>query len=390
MRRIFSMLALCSAFGMVSAQTLKVAEVIEVKPGETAIVELDVNTNGVEYGAFQANLIFPKTGFTLGKATTNSDWESSSITVGTLKEGKANIGGLSTNDSPMPDGIVGKFEVKADNDAAYGDYTATISNFEFINGTADKKIDDVTFTIKVVSAYSVTLDEDATVAPEAAEGVNVTVKRFIPANTWSTICLPFAMSSEQLTTALGSVKLGDFTGCVAQTDNEENVTNLAVHFTEVSSIEANHPYIIKVESASDIASFTVQGVDITPLEELSVDKDPYTVGKGKTAVTYYNSFVGTYVAGTAMPENTLFLNGGSFWYSKGNNTVKAYRGYFDFYDVLSSVEGESRAYITFDDITAIKGLKTNGGEEIYTLSGQRVEKAGKGVYIVNGKKVIKK
>ena len=43
-----------------------------------------------------------------------------------------------------------------------------------------------------------------------------------------------------------------------------------------------------------------------------------------------------------------------------------------------------------DDATGIKSVNTTNGENIYTLSGQRVSKAGKGVYIVNGKKVIKK
>ena len=71
--------------------------------------------------------------------------------------------------------------------------------------------------------------------------------------------------------------------------------------------------------------------------------------------------------------------------------MKAFRGFFEFYDVLSiAEEASARINITFDDITGIKSLKTDNGEEIYTLSGQRVEKAGKGVYIVNGKKVIKK
>ena len=69
--------------------------------------------------------------------------------------------------------------------------------------------------------------------------------------------------------------------------------------------------------------------------------------------------------------------------------MKAFRASFNFVDALSSVS-PSRYYITFDDITGIKSLKTDGEEEVYTLSGQRVEKAGKGVYIVNGKKVIKK
>ena len=101
---------------------------------------------------------------------------------------------------------------------------------------------------------------------------------------------------------------------------------------------------------------------------------------------------GTYVANTTIPEENLFLNGGKFWYSKGSSKpMKAFRSYFEFKDPLAAYEeAASRIKITFDDITGIKDLKNGNGEEIYTLSGQRVDKAGKGVYIVNGKKVIKK
>ena len=377
------MLALCTAFGMVSAQTLKVASVIELKRGETANIELEVNTNGVEYGAFQANLIFPATGFsTTGETTTVSAWKQGSITIGSLKDGKTNIGGLSTSDSPMPDGVVGSFEIKAADDIALGSYDVTIANFEFINGVSDVKIADVSFKINIVNAYSVTLDEESTEAPKAAEGVNVTVKRTIAANSWSTICLPFAMTADQLAAAFpGGVELGDFTSWASEENDEGDIVGITVGFTSVSAIEANHPYIIKVKEA--VSEFPVEGVNIAP-GEASVE-----VGKKKAEK---GSFTGTYVAGETIPETDLFLNAGKFWYATSSTKVmKAFRGYFEFYDVLAEAESAaSRINITFDDVTAIKGIKTDGEEEIYTLSGQRVNKAGKGVYIVNGKKVIKK
>ena len=283
----------------------------------------------------------------------------------------------------MPDGVVGSFEIKAADDIALGSYDVTIANFEFINGVSDVKIADVSFKINIVNAYSVTLDEESTDAPKAASGVNVTVKRTIAANTWSTICLPFAMTADQLAAAFpGGVELGDFTSWASEENDEGDIVGITVGFTSVSAIEANHPYIIKVKEA--VSEFTVEGVDIAPGEELSIE-----VGKKKSEK---GSFNGTYVAGETIPETDLFLNAGKFWYATGNTkAMKAYRGYFEFYDVLTEAEGAaSRINITFDDVTAIKGIKTDGEEKIYTLSGQRVNKAGKGVYIVNGKKVIKK
>ncbi|MCR4919128.1 MAG: hypothetical protein K5928_04845, partial [Prevotella sp.] len=61
--------------------------------------------------------------------------------------------------------------------------------------------------------------------------------------------------------------------------------------------------------------------------------------------------------------------------------------------ISAQAGGSSRMFIGFDgEATAIDGLageKTVGGE-IYNLQGQRVTKAQKGLYIIDGKKVMVK
>ena len=188
------------------------------------------------------------------------------------------------------------------------------------------------------------------------------------------------MDAAQIKTAFGDgVQLGEITGCKIEEDDDENVVAIAVGFKSISTIEANRPFIIKVNNP--VSQFTVEGVNITPESAPELEAKDF----GKKAGMY-----GTYVANTPVPEENLFLNDGKFWYSKGDNKMKAFRAYFELKETLVAYDAASRIYITFDDVTAIKNLKTNGEEEIYTLSGQRVSKAGKGVYIVNGKKVIKK
>lgn len=383
---IFSSLAFCAMAISTSAQTLTIPDV-EVKPGDVAVFACNVNVNNTDYKAVSFTMNFPKTGFTLKKANVLSTWEDGNKGIGALDEnGQANGTFFNTNAIPMPYGDIeiGTIEFEASKDLKAGEvYDVTLTDVEF--ATMDNKgvsISDVPFKIKVVSAYSVTLDEDATVAPKAADGVNVTVKRTIAAKTWSTGCFPFAMTAEQVKTAFGdNVKLGEVTGSNPEEDDDGNIVAISVGFKSISEIEANRPFIIWVEDA--VSEFTVEGVDIAP------ESDPeLKVGSGKKRATMY----GTYVANTIVPEENLFLNGGKFWYSKGTTTIKkAFRGYFEFKDPIAAYEeAPSRINITFDDITGIKSLNTDNGEEIYTLSGQRVEKAGKGVYIVNGKKVIKK
>jgi hypothetical protein len=384
---LFSTFAFCAFATSTFAQTLTVPDV-EVKPGDKAVFVCNVNVDNKDYKAVSFTMNFPKTGFTLTKANVLSSWEGGNKGIGTLDEnGQANGTFFNTNAQPMPYGDIeiGSIEFQAASDLEVGtEYDVTLTAVQF--ATMDNKgvdIADVPFKIKVVSAYSVTLDEEATEAPKAAEGVNVTVKRTIAANTWSTLCLPFAMTEAQVKDAFGDgTILGNLKEWASETDDKDAVTAIVVQFESVSAIEANHPYVIN--AAKEVKEFTVKGVDVDP------DDPSYSIGKKSKGTLA--SVTGTYVAGTEVPEEALFLNGGKFWYSKGSSKpMKAFRAYFEFQDVLAAYEeAASRINITFDDITGIKSLKTDGEEEVYTLSGQRVNKAGKGVYIVNGKKVIKK
>jgi hypothetical protein len=225
----------------------------------------------------------------------------------------------------------------------------------------------------------------STTAPTAAPGVNVRVKRSIKANEWSTICLPFAMTETEVKAAFGDdVKLGDFNSWSSDEDNEGDIVGIQIGFVPVTEIEANRPYMIKV--SSEITEFTVDDVDIDPEDE------PYIqVGKKKTERGY---FIGTYVANCTVPQNNLFLNGNKFWYSNGTTKMKAFRAYFELADVLSEAKNAS-ARISFnfeDDTTSITEVhgSNKDAEGTYDLQGRKVEEPVKGLYIVNGRKVIKK
>ena len=210
----------------------------------------------------------------------------------------------------------------------------------------------------------------------------------MPTNGAPSVCL-------QVKAAFGDdVQLKDFDGIESTYDDDENVTAINVKFNEATAIEANHPYIIKVSTA--MTSFTTENVNIEVEDELSVDKDEYRTGQGTKKdpyVYHYNSFVGSYVAETDVPDECLFLSENKFWYSTGLTKMKAFRGYFDFYDVLSEIENaSSRVVMKWNDEqpTGISEIKheTQKNSQYYDLSGRRVVRPNKGVYIVDGKKTV--
>ena len=384
-----------------TAQTLSVADV-EVLQGETASYALNINTGDGIYQSFQCDVQFPATGFSIPavpNTTVNPSWSATFRQSDAMNNGAYRLSAVGLMMIPTGDIEIGTVAFTVGADTPAGEYDVTITNFEFITTTTRQRANDVTFKVKVVN--TLTLDENSTEAPEAATGVNVLVKRTIAANEWGTICLPFAMNNEQVTAAFGSdVKLCEFADWSAEDDANGNITNVTITFANVdvsSGIEANHPYIIKV--SNEVTQFEVENVDIVP------ENEPLTeVKHGNRIRDPKSSMIGTYVAETTVPDLHLFLSGGKFYYSKGLTKMKAFRAYFNIYDILTSVEngGSAGAKISMNiggETTSIDNSQLiidNFAEGVYDLQGRKVStdsdlsKLKSGVYIINGKKVVKK
>ena len=254
----------------------------------------------------------------------------------------------------------------------------------------DYEMANVDFSVPVGS--SITLSEDETAAPSAVSGVDVTIERSLKADVWNTICLPFAMNSTQIALAFGSdAQIADFTGAVVTGayDNDLGyyVTSaIKVNFTSVTEMEAHHPYIIKV--TSEKTDFDISSVTITAGEP--------TINRGNE--TNYKKMVGTYSTETTIPDGGLYLMDNKFKYSSGSSKLKAFRAYFDFFNKLEGYKTASAPAITLD----VDGISTGissatlddkagmPNEKYYTVQGLQVSQPKRGLYIVNGKKMIVK
>ena len=371
---------------------------VTIPKGGTGTISVALN-NDKNYTAFSLRLTLPEgvtyTGVTKGARMAEDHSLSGNGTTGMITC-------LSTANTPFTgtSGELFTITVSVSNEALVGNSLGvTLTEVYFSTTSAEELLGDVEFNVIVgePSDGRVLLSETSTTAPEASSGaVDVRVSRTINAGEWSTICLPFAMTAEQVQTAFGSgVQLGDFTGYNPSYDNDDNVVSLSVSFSEATAIEANHPYVIKV--SEKISEFTVDGVTIDPEEQPCVSFGK-TTGKGINAVYHPADFVGTYVADfdffNDASQRAIFLNRNKFYYATANTKhMKAFRAYFDFDDVLSEAESaNARITMSFDDATDVKELKSSrieGLKSCYNLKGQRVEKpVKKGVYIRDGKKVV--
>lgn len=100
-------------------------------------------------------------------------------------------------------------------------------------------------------------------------------------------------------------------------------------------------------------------------------------------------FVPTYApmaAGTMTGKYGVVPSTGKIQKGSANATMKGFRAYFE----LPTSANGARMIIDGEDVTAISSIITDAENvnAIYNLNGQRVNAATKGVYIINGKKMI--
>lgn len=149
-----------------------------------------------------------------------------------------------------------------------------------------------------------------------------------------------------------------------------------IYATEVSSINANTPVLVTASG-----KYEAKGVSVAP-----------------TADTHTNGeLVGTYKKMTAL-DNTYVLqkhnNYVAFFMVDAEKTttkptVNPFRAYIK---AQSGASSKQFINVILDgETTAISNVENQNSEDevIYDLSGRKVTKAGKGVYIINGKKIVK-
>lgn len=175
---------------------------------------------------------------------------------------------------------------------------------------------------------------------------------------FGTIMLPFAINSLP-------------NGAKAYSLENNVVWGEDIHATEVSSIAANTPTIV-----------TAKGTYAANNVAIAATESSYENGQ----------LVGTYKSMEAI-ENSYVLQKHDdrvAFYLVNNTkpTVKPFRAYIK----PQSTNAKQFIKVVFDgEATGIKEITSdNTKAEIFDLSGRRVAKAQKGVYIINGKKVIKK
>ena len=208
----------------------------------------------------------------------------------------------------------------------------------------------------------------------ASTGSKVSYDRTFTQDQPSTVCLPFALTAEELASVGKAYTLSAVSGSKAT-------------FTPVAAIEAYKPYLL-IPSASGKL-----------LEEIAAAKDIADVpAAAKTSVSGGYSFVGTLQAKESVKQEGMEVYGfsasdGKFVHAGDNASIDAFRAYISVPSTALSTAASRSIDLDFGGTTGINEIQnaqSSSAAATYDVAGKRVGKNYKGVVVSNGKKKIQK
>lgn len=293
-------------------------------------------------------------------------------------------------------GIHAKYH-KVKPDAKHDEWRAT---GEFVNVSKDEN--------------GVTLDDTKDYSARTEKNVDVTLKRTFYKNRWNAICLPYSINRRQIEEVFGD-------GTMVVLMKNIDTPNKKVMFIEHANqdIIAGYPYLIFPTNKTDndkkdhsvINSITTRatfGEADSPLFSVGTDGNtyPFTEPMQSDALVFKGTFINTTLnEGSYVVTN----NGVLSRIPKDGMKIKPYRSYIYFNRVNASAKAISLQSMNVngfendeDNTTGIENLLFESGilthsADVYSIDGQLVRSKAlnfnglpKGVYIVNGKKYVKK
>lgn len=208
----------------------------------------------------------------------------------------------------------------------------------------------------------------------ASTGSKVSYDRNFTMNQPCTVCLPFALTAEELANVGKAYTLSAVSGSKAT-------------FTPVAAIEAYKPYLL------------IPSADGKLLEEISAAKDIADVpDEAKTSVSGGYSFVGTLQAETSVKKDGMEVYGfsaseGKFVHASDKASIDAFRAYISVPFTALSTAASRSIDLDFGGTTGIneiQNVQSSSAQATYDIAGKRVGKNYKGVVVSNGKKKIQK
>lgn len=259
----------------------------------------------------------------------------------------------------------------------------------------------------------VTLEDDGTdYSPHKEKNVDVKLNRTFYKNYWNAICLPYSINRRQIEKVFGD---GTMVVLMKNIDTSTKKVMFIEHANQ--DIIAGYPYLIFPTTKDDkgktnhdpipgITTRATFGEADSPLFSVGTDGITYTGPMQSDALVFKGTFIKTKLnEGSYVVTNKGVLSR----IPKDETEIKPYRSYIYFNRVNTNAKAISLQSMNVngfendeDNTTGIENLLFESGilthsADVYSIDGQLVRSKAlnfnglpKGVYIVNGKKYVKK
>ena len=210
-------------------------------------------------------------------------------------------------------------------------------------------------------------------------------RAFIADGGWYTICLPFSLNANEISTLFHGAKFQEFSGI-----STNGTTNgIELNFKSVTATEAGKPYLMK----------PVQNIS---MEDMTFNKKVIEV-TAPVAVTHKSedgkefTFTGIFNPTAIIGPQYRILSGanGTELRIPGSGTMAGFRAYFVMpTDLTSEQTYTTKVCMGPSEATAISQIRTDAGThgKVYNMYGQFISKdptrLAPGLYIIDGKKTI--
>lgn len=199
----------------------------------------------------------------------------------------------------------------------------------------------------------------------------IIINRTLHGGYWNTMCLPFYMSSDNITEAFGNdAKVMIFDGCT------ENI----MKFKSINNLKKGIPFMVWVSSDKNKIELSYNGW---------INDDKSNINQNPDNKGY--CMVGNLKGNQYVPNGAFFIANNQVYKSTGLSKMNAMSAYFT---IPEDAPTEAKYSLSFNgETTSIKNIThiiPNGNNSVYNLQGNRISSPHKGIYIINGKKIIKR
>lgn len=262
-----------------------------------------------------------------------------------------------------------------------GEWSGSSSSVSFTNlGSSDdgNAVSYYTINIEYIAVKPVTLDESKdnteTISGNADKTVNVKLTRTLKADVWNTFCVPFDV------TVAGSPLEGATIKQIASVTEKDD--GAVINFENApATLEAGKAYLVRTATA--IVNPTFNGVTVK-----NVDPTNCSGNEKYQLIGIYSPLnIDASLYGKVFGIN----NQDKLAKVKENTSIKGMRAYFLLANSATAAKLNFGGELT--GIDAVDNGEAVMTGKVYNLNGQYVgnslEGLKKGVYVVNGKKVLK-